>query len=175
MGTTITDVLNMWDSYGVFSYILPFLIIFAVVFGVLQKSKIFGTDAKETKGINAVLAMAVGLTALQFDFVSTFFATIFPRFGVGISILLVLIIMLGLFLTENSKSTDGLKYVGWIIGVLVVIWSLSNWNFWGDQFNLGFWIQDYFWTILVVAVVIGGIVAVVNGGKAATPTTTRGP
>lgn len=163
MGTTITDVLNMWDSYGVFSYVIPFLIIFAVVFGILQKSKIFGEEDK-TKGINAVLGLAIGLAALQFDFVSTFFATIFPRFGVGLSVLLVLIIFLGLFLTDDDrkKSHGGLKYVAWVVGVLIVVWALANWNFWGDSFNLGFWLQDYFWTLLVVVLVIGGIVAVVK-------------
>jgi hypothetical protein len=166
MGITITEVLNNWDSYGVFSYVLPFLIIFAVVFGILQKSKIFG-EAKEVKGINAVLAVAIGLTSLQFDFVSTFFATIFPRFGVGLSILLVLIIFLGLFLTDDDrkKSHGGLKAVGWIVGVLVVFWALSEWNFWGDSFGLGYWLQDYFWTIIIVIAIVGGIIGVMKGGK----------
>jgi len=90
LSMTVTDVLNTWDQYGVFSYVIPFLIIFAVVFGILQKSKIFGTEEK-AKGINAILGLAIGLAALQFDFVSTFFATIFPRFGVGIAILLIFI------------------------------------------------------------------------------------
>jgi hypothetical protein len=166
MGTTITDVLNMWDSYGVFSYVLPFLIIFAVVFGILQKSKIFGEE-KQTKGINSVLGMAIGLAALQFDFVSTFFATIFPKFGVGLSVLLVLIIFLGLFLTDEDrkKSHGGLKVVAWIVGVAVVLWALSSWNFWGDEFGLNFWLRDYFWTIVIVAIIIGGIVAVIKSEK----------
>lgn len=165
MGITITEVLNMWDSYGVFSYVLPFLIIFAVVFGILQKSKIFG-EPKEVKGINAVLAVAIGFTALQFDFVSTFFATIFPRFGIGISILLVIIIMVGLFIDPTKPHDDkALKGLGWTVGVLIVLWALSEWNFWGDNFGLGFWLQDYFWTILIFVLIIGGIIAVMASGK----------
>ena len=165
MAMTITDVLNNWDSYGVFSYVLPFLIIFAVVFGILQKSKIFG-DPKDVKGINAVLSVAIGLTALQFDFVSTFFATIFPRFGVGLSILIVMIIFLGLIFNpaEQHKNTP-LKVIGWVVGILVIFWALSSWNFWGDSFGLGFWLQDYFWTIIVVIAIIGGIIAVVKSDK----------
>ncbi len=165
MGITFTEMLNRWDSYGVFSYVLPFLVIFAVVFGILQKSKVFG-DPKDVKGINAVLSIAIGLTALQFDFVSTFFATIFPRFGIGVAILLVFLIFLGLVLDPSKTHEDtSLKVIGWTIGVLVVLWSLSEWNFWGDSFGLGFWLQDYFWTIVVVAAIIGGIVAVMKGDK----------
>lgn len=165
MGITITEVLNMWDSYGVFSYVLPFLIIFAVVFGILQKSKIFG-EPKDVKGINAVLAVAIGFTSLQFDFVSTFFATIFPRFGVGIAILLVLIIFLGLILDpSNTHENNSLKVLGWLIGVLVVLWSLSQWNFWGDSFGLGYWLQDYFWSIVVLVLIVGGIVVVMKSDK----------
>jgi hypothetical protein len=165
MAMTITDVLNNWDMYGVFSYVLPFLIIFAVVFGILQKSKIFGD--RDVKGINAVLAIAIGLTSLQFDFVSTFFAVIFPRFGVGIAVLLVALILLGLFITDvdKTKGFGGLKGLAWIIIGLVVFWGLSEWNFWGDSFQIGFWLQDYFWAVVVLALIVGGIVAVMKGDK----------
>lgn len=167
MAITFTDMLNNWESYGVFSYVLPFLIIFAVVFGILQKSKIFG-PSNEVKGINAVLAAAIGFTSLQFDFVSTFFGTIFPRFGVGLSILLVAIIFLGLFVNDEDKKAKwhkGLLAVGWIIGILVIYWSLSEWNFWGDSFGLSYWLQDYFWTIIILILIIGGIIAVIKGDK----------
>lgn len=162
IGTTITDILNQWDSYGVFSYVIPFLIIFAVVFGILQKSKIFGEEDK-VKGINAILALAIGLAALQFDFVSTFFAVIFPRFGVALSVLLVVLIMMGLFL-DPDKGATSLK--GWGIGlsVVVIIWAISSWNFWGDSIGVGYWLQDYFWTILLLAA-IGFIIKIVVAPK----------
>lgn len=163
VGTTITDILNQWDSYGVFSYVLPFLIIFAITFGILQKSKIFGEEEK-VKGINAILALAVGLASLQFDFVSTFFAVIFPRFGVGLAVLLVVIIFLGLFWTD-VKSAKDLK--GWGIGlsIAIVIWAITSWDFWGDNFGLGYWLRDYFWTIIFLVVIIALISSVLKKPK----------
>lgn len=161
MGITITEVLNTWDSYGVFSYVLPFLIIFAVVFGILQKSAIFGTEDK-AKGINAVLAVAIGLTSLQFDFVSTFFATIFPRFGVWLSVLLVMIIMLGLFVPLNNGI---FKWSSIIIALAVIIWSFFSWDFGGNGFGAGIWFKDHFWSIIILVAIVGGIVAVMKSGK----------
>ena len=89
MVTTVTDVLNVWNDLGVFSYVIPFLLIFAVVYAILDKSKILGDNTT----IGAIVAAAIGLLALQFDFVPEFFAVIFPRFGIGISIFIVLIII----------------------------------------------------------------------------------
>ena len=115
MVTTITDVLNIWNDLGVFSYMIPFLLLFAVVFAILEKSKILGGN----KPIMSIVAASIGLLALQFDFVSEFFAVIFPRFGVGISIFLVLLIMIGFFFPKGNPFGEG-QWIGWVIGIGVV-------------------------------------------------------
>ena len=99
-GTTITDILNIWNDIGVFSYVIPFLLIFAVISAILDKSKILG----DNRMIESIVAASIGLLSLQFDFVSEFFAVIFPRFGIGISVFIVLLIMIGFFFPEDRKS-----------------------------------------------------------------------
>lgn len=103
------DLLAQWEQYGLFQYILPFLIIFAFVFGILIKLELFGA---ENRSVSAIIALAVGLISLQFGFVSQFFSEMFPRFGIGIAFLLVGIIMMGLFLGKNTN---------WIWIVLAVV------------------------------------------------------
>ena len=68
----ITNIFAYWEQIGVFSYILPFLMIFALVFGILMRMGIF----KENKAVSAIVALAVGLLSLQFDFVPRFFSEI---------------------------------------------------------------------------------------------------
>ena len=109
--TTITDVLNTWADYGVFAYVLPFLMIFALVYGLLSKSKLLG----ENRGVHATLALVIGLLALQFDYVSNFFATIFPYAGIGISVLLVALILMGV-LTDDE---DAAKWIFFGIGAVI--------------------------------------------------------
>lgn len=165
MAVTITDILNQLADAGVFAYVLPFLLVFAVVFGILQKAKIFGSDDNRTKGINAIVAVAVGLLSLQFDFVSTFFAEIFPKLGIAIAGLLVLLILATVFMKDDD---DDKKNTFWIIGLvlagLVILWALSSWNFWGDSFLVGNWFEDHFVAIVVGVLVIVGI-GVVMGKK----------
>ena len=156
----ITDVLNQWAAAGVFSYVLPFLLIFAVVFGVLAKSKILGENAT----INAIIALAIGMLSLQFDFVSTFFATIFPKFGIGLAVFLVVILLAGLFY-DSEKNKGAFMVIGISVGVAVIIWAFSNWDFWRDQFFIGPWVEENFWTI-VILIAIGVIFfLVINSAK----------
>jgi hypothetical protein len=159
MVLTITDVLNTWNELGVFSYVIPFLLIFAVVFAILQKSKILGDD---NRTIDAIVAAAIGLLSLQFDYVSTFFATIFPRFGIGISIFLVALIFIGFF----YKPQDGvdawggkLKWIGWIVGIGIIVWALTSWGDWsGGGVGVTDWFGEYFWALIILAAVIGVII-----------------
>lgn len=164
---SITELLNKWNDMGVFSYVLPFLLIFAVVYGILEKSGLFNTGKEHTTpnhAVHAVIAVAVGLLALQLDFVSTFFQVIFPRFGVGIAIFLVLIILVGLFYNETDDRSSMLV-VGASIAVAVALWALSSWDYWGDEWQLGYWFQDNFWAIVIGIIVAVSIYLIVKPDK----------
>lgn len=157
--TDITSVLNQWNQMGVFSYVLPFLLIFSVVFAILSKTKIF----EDNRAVNAVISLAIGLLSLQFDFVSTFFATIFPRFGVGLAVLLVAIILIGIFYPGDEYKT--LKWVGYVVGIGVIIWAIANWGFWNDDLGISWFIQENFWALIILGAVITAIVLVAKGGS----------
>lgn len=160
MVTTITEVLNTWNELGVFSYVLPFLLIFAVIFAILEKSRILG----DNKTIGSIVAASIGLLALQFDFVSEFFAIIFPRFGIGISIFIVLIISIGFFFKPGNLEGRG-KWIGYTVGLGAVIWALSVWDEWSGTSGAGGWFVENVWSIIVLAVIISVIVIAAKSGK----------
>ena len=113
-GGALGNLLAQWEALGVFSYAIPFLLIFALVFGILTQLRLF----KDNTTINAIIALSVGLMALQFDFVPRFFAEIFPRLGVGIIIILIIMILTGLFMNPEDKWQ---MYIMWAVSVIVVI------------------------------------------------------
>ncbi len=160
-GSDISTILQDWEYMGVFEYVLPFLLVFAVVFGILHKSKVIG----EHKGINMVIALSIAMLAItSFDF-RNFFRVLFPYAGVGIAILLVGLILTGLF--YNADSTD--KWwrvtffsIAMFIAVVVVFSALTSYTNWG----LGsWWWREYLNSIIVGIVVIGLILLVVLGAK----------
>jgi hypothetical protein len=121
-GYSIGDVLNTWADMGIFAYALPFLMIFALVFGLLEKTKILG----ENKGVWAVISLAFGLLALQFDYVSGFYASLFPYAGMGLALFLVALIFLGLT-SGGKKLTGGVwALIGGVIFLVVFLSSMSD-------------------------------------------------
>jgi hypothetical protein len=162
-GGSIGNVLAQWESLGVFTYILPFLLIFAIVYSVLSFTKVF----KGNNAVNAVISLAVALLALQFQVVPIFFAEIFPRMGVALSILLVLVIIGGFFV-DPSEDKKWLRYVLMAITAIILIFVIGGsltgfglgWNFSGG------WFYGIPWgTVLIVALVVGLIIWVIAAGN----------
>ncbi|MEI7718950.1 MAG: hypothetical protein WCI72_03715 [archaeon] len=161
----ITQVLNEWAAQGVFSYLFPFLIIFAVVFAILQKTRLFGdatgTNAnKNVAGINAIIAVSIGLLSLLNDQVPTFFAVLFPKFGIALSIFLVLLILLGFVGNGHTKA----GWVGWVLGVGVILWAWSEWeDMFGGSFAFTNFLDQYFWGLVLLVAIAGLIYFIVKG------------
>ena len=168
-GGDIGNILAQWQAAGVFSYALPFLLIFALTFGLLTRVGLFTTkDAsgeKSNKSINAIIALSVSLMALQFDFVSLFFSEIFPRFGVALSIILVILILGGLFMPMGSKGFSwGLIAVVMVIIGIVIFQSLGSFGY-----DAGYWWRNNLGSLLGWVVLIGLIIAVVAGSTSSEP------
>ncbi|MBU0957328.1 MAG: hypothetical protein KKF56_00810 [Nanoarchaeota archaeon] len=164
-GASVADVLNELDRLGFFSYILPFLLIFAVVYAILAQIPIF----KDKTGPAMIVALSVGLLSLQFGDVSQFFATIFPRLGVGLSVLLVALILAGAFISgdENKTVYTWVFFgLGALIFLFVVLDSLSIWPVFGS-----WWWERYLSVIIVLGIIIAAIVLVVktSASPASTP------
>ena len=119
-GGQFGSLLDSLGQMGFFSYILPFLLIFALIYGILLKMKFF-----EKNAINAIIALSVSLLAIQFDAVPIFFSSIFPRLGVGIGIILVILILVGMFLPNESWTGYLLFGVSSVI-VLVILYQSAG-------------------------------------------------
>jgi len=158
-------ILSNLEGAGFFSYALPFLLIFALVFGVLSRMGLF----KENKAVTAIIALAVGLMSLQFNLVPEFFAKVFPSFSIGLVVILVILILIGLF-TDPSKP--GIMYtllgVSAVIAVIVIVTS--------SGLDVGGWIQNNLGeaTGAIIAIVIVGILVAVLIGAGKKKTWEKG-
>ncbi len=161
----VGELLAKWEEAGFFNYLIPFLIIFALVFGVLSKLDPF----KENKAIYAIIAASTGLMALRFEMVPLFFAEIFPRLGIGLAVILGILVIAGLFIdTGNNAINYVLLGVGVIIVGMVIIqsteavgWQSGQW--WSNNWQM---IIGVILLFILIAVVIGN-----SSTKNKTPTT----
>ena len=113
-GGALGNLLNIWEQAGIFSYAIPFLLIFALVFGILSRMNLFKKSDGKTPNtmISAIIALAIALMALQFPSVPMFFSELFPALGIGLAIILVVLVISGLFIDPDNK--------GWMVGLMVI-------------------------------------------------------
>src|SRR3989344_164194 len=149
----ITSVLNQWESAGIFDYVLPFLLIFAVIFGILTATRVFGPN----KGVHIVISLVVALLSLRIGYVQSFFAEVFPRLGVALAVIIVVVILTAAFIPEEHKKgwVIGLYSLGGIAALLVIF----------NSFEALSWFQSQWWDewgawIIGALILIGLIVAV---------------
>jgi hypothetical protein len=154
----IGQILNDWNTMGVFSYILPFLLVFAMVYGILNKSNLFGTEAK---GVNVILALALGLISLFSPF-PEFIQRMAPNLAIGLSVLLALMLLLGLF-TSGEKPGKWISYGFIAVGVIIFL-SVTYSSFQGDFGGYGLWDQ-YGAAFITLLILIGLVAAVVGFSK----------
>lgn len=154
-GGAIGEMLNVWYNEGIFSYVLPFLLIFALVFGILNQIKLF----KDNKYINGIIALVVGLMSLQFEFVPMFFQEIFPRLGVGLAVILSILILAGMFIDPSKSSlTWTLLGIGGIITAVVLVKTAG-----AVGWSSGFWWEQN-WPMVAGIVLILVVIGLIVGG-----------
>lgn len=172
------EIINTLVDIGFYDVFLPFILVYAVVFALLEKSKIFSgsdTDSKQVKNVNAIIAFVFGVLAVA-SVQTIKFLESFIMYGVMFIIfILVVLIVLGFIFGEDYikllKDGDGnlKKGLAFSIAGIVVLISigvlfavLGVWeiifDFFGNDFD-----SDWISTALVIGLVIGTLVWVTKG------------
>ena len=112
-GFSFTNSIDFLIETGVYDILLPFLLIFAIVFAILEKTKILGENKTN---IDVIVSLVIGLLLIvQRPIVDTILLFL-PRVS-----LMIVVILMGLLVISMvaGKSFEGLK--GTVFGVAVVV------------------------------------------------------
>lgn len=174
---------------GIFAFYLPFLITFALLYGLLNRVAIFGPAGRVTNSLNVIIAFSVSLFVIGFTpagiTLSGFFGQFFQQVTITILTLIVGIIalvLLGETLGPYEKGVDAqgrvvpLKSRGFefgkytalvlvlvIIGVFINSGGLVALGLTGGGIIPGLSTQDM--AILAFIILTGLLVYWVTGGK----------
>lgn len=138
----------------------PFLLIFFIVFAVLEKTKVFGDEKKQ---LNALLAFVIGLIFISF--VSPKLVVENLILFLTIALVMVFVVLLIWGFATGGKLEIGKGWVKWTIGVVavlgVIIVLLVTTGFWSNFYEILFqqsW-SNSFWTNFFFIVVIAAALA----------------
>jgi len=160
-----TQVISQWENLGVFTILLPFILVFAVVFAILERIELF----KDNRGVNMLIALVIGFFTISNPYVSYFFRYIFGNLAWGIAILIAVVILLGLSLKPDE---DTWKWIFGILGGVIFLAMLAKPmanGASGLQFIVGdslwYWIQANSGMVVLGIFMILAVLAVVMVGK----------
>ena len=145
--------------------LLPFLLVFVVVFAILQKSKILG-DGKAQ--IDAIVSLVVGLILIGVPQPRNIIVGIMPWMAVGIAVILVFLILYGFVAGDLSKAPDWMKVTFGILAglfTLAVVLSVSGLGSIILDWLSGSGSSDVWMNVVMIVLVIGAVVVAVAGGK----------
>ena len=108
------------QSPFVIELLLPFLLVFVVVFAILQRTKILGDEKRQ---IDAIVALVIGLIFVAFGQAVGFIINIIPILAITAIVLLVFMILYGMvFVGDEFKFNKYLRGgIGIVVGIIVII------------------------------------------------------
>jgi hypothetical protein len=158
----IGTVIAQWQTAGIYDFLLPFLLVFAIVLGILRSTNIIGGN----KGLHIIIALVIGLMAVSYNYstgllLSDFLRELFPRLGLGLAVLVALLILTGLFISDEAMKKWAqyvLMAIGFVIFLIVILKSFERYGFYSTSFG------NYIGWIIGAVLVIGVIIAVATSG-----------
>lgn len=119
----------LFDSPIFVEGVLPFLLVFVLVFAILQKTKLLGGD--EAKQINSLVSLAIALILVATPLPRSYIVQMMPWLAVAVVILLIFGIVYGFMFTPTDDK-KALEFPPWVkqtvlwLGIVFVVLLVLN-------------------------------------------------
>lgn len=150
-----------FSTYGVMDFLLPFILVFTIVFAVMQKTKILG----DKKNYNVIIALVLGLLfvvphltgnyPLGYDPVQVMNDALPSISLVSIAAIMVLL-LLGIFGTGFAQAATPIIAIA-AIGFVIYIFGASL-NLWTGPYDTFYWWTSETTELMIVILIFGLII-----------------
>ena len=150
-------------------FILPFLLIFVIVFAILEKTKLLGDDKKQ---LSAIIAFVIGLIFVSVAYPKIVVSNMILFLTVALVVVFVVLLLWGFVTGASLKENILKKEIKWVVGIVIVLaviiavfWAMGIEN---DIFDFLFkqsW-SNSFWTNFLFIAVIAAALALILKKKA---------
>ena len=126
MAPDIGEVFAILQETGFYDYLLPFLLVFSIIFAILEKTKIFGIDKEEKPrtNINVVLSFVIALIVIVQTEIVNIINIYLSKMALVMIVILIFMLVIGMLGGDVDKA-KGIPMFGVIIAVVAVIWALT--------------------------------------------------
>lgn len=143
MASPFRDVIIFFEEIGLYDVVLPFLLVFTIVFAILEKTRVFGTETingKEypKKNLNAVTAFVMAFFVIASSKLVEIITTVSSYTVILLMLSILFLLLVGSFMKEGEGGflQGNWNYFFMIIMfagiVLIFIYALGWWDvMWG--------------------------------------------
>ena len=183
MASNFREAIEFFDKIGVYDVVLPFILVFTIVFAILEKTKVFGTekiDDKEItkKNLNAMASFVIAFLVIASSKLVETITEISSNVVVLLLLSVFFLLLVGSFFKQDELPVF-LKEGGWrtlfmlimFVGIVGVFLSAienedgDSWLEWGWEQVTGNFDSTAVASIILIIVVIVFMVYVVKDGK----------
>lgn len=146
MASAFRNVIIFFQEIGLYDVVLPFLLVFTIVFAILEKTKVFGSetiDGKEypRKNLNAVTSFSIAFFVIASSKLVEIISTVSSYTVILLMLSILFLLLVGSFMKEGEGGflTGNWNYLFMIIMfvgiVLIFIYALGWWGTIWDFFQ----------------------------------------
>lgn len=176
MVSPLGKAIEFFKDFGLFDIVIPFLLVFTLVYAILEKTKLLGTqkidkEVYANKNLNSMIAFAVGLLVVASANVVRTINHALPNIIVLSVASLCFLILVGLFVkegdfdfSEKHKYWYGAFVVIMFLGVILIFLnsiyigdSEDTWLSYAWNYVMSYWSGTVVSSIIMVIVIIGAI------------------
>jgi hypothetical protein len=158
-----------FESYGIMDFLIPFVLIFTILYAVLQKIKLFGEGKKN---FNVIIALAISLLFVVPHVTGTYpsgfdpvqiMNEALPSVSLVAVAAIMLMMLLGIFGKGLGDTLQPVIAIGSIIFVLYIFG--SSISIWSGPSDLFYWWTAELTELLIIIAVFGIIVYFITKEK----------
>tara|TARA_Y100000310_G_C20678945_1_gene814739 strand:+ start:1201 stop:1770 length:570 start_codon:yes stop_codon:yes gene_type:complete len=178
MASTLDNAIQFLRDFGLFDVVLPFLLVFTIIFAILEKTRILGVekDGIPKKNLNSMVAFVFALLVVATNKIVTALNTALPNVVLLVVISISFLILIGIFRSDKEFEffDEHPGYYGGFIAffLIAVIWIFLDAIPRDDGISWGDYLFDYIFTnasgavvtsLIFLGIIIGVIAYVTKG------------
>jgi len=117
MASTLSNAIDFFRAFGFFDIILPFLLVFTIVFAILEKTKILG---EERSNLNAMVAFVIGLLVVAASNIVGIINESLPNIVLLLVVSISFLLLIGAFMQTGEMDFPG-KHPRWYTFFVIVM------------------------------------------------------
>ena len=124
MATPFREIIDFFTRIGVFDVVLPFLLVFTVVFALLERTKVFGIEKIEgkdytKKNLNSAAAFVIAFLVVASSNLVEIITKVSSQFVVLLFGIVLFLLLVGSFFKEESQGVflEG----GWKTTFMIIV------------------------------------------------------